>query len=118
MKSAYPELDRLRIHGRPRAILRKQWRRNARAAQGLNSRGQPRQLRRWTELCGLSSDEKRRRRNAVYNRRIIEANIAAGLTAWGKPRKDNPLPPRELAWRKLRAELRATSTSTSTQGQA
>ena len=108
MRSTHPELDRLGIHGRQRYNIAHQWKRNRFYAEGLTSRGTPRKLKKWPELKGLSRDEQRRRRNAVYNRKIIEANIAAGLTAWGKPRKIGRLPDRELAWRRFRAGLQVT----------
>lgn len=105
MRSAYPELDRMGLHGKARERRRHQIHRDIQTARGLNSRGTPRVVKKWPELKALSSDDKRRWHNRACYRRRADKNMAMGLCALGQPRKDNPLSPRELAWRKMRASM-------------
>ena len=89
------------FHGRARQWAYDQQKRAKLYAQGLTARGIPRQKQRWPEFVGLSHRARRRAYMRVYREKMRDQ----GLTSRGTKPKYRVLPPKESAWRELRAQM-------------
>jgi hypothetical protein len=103
------------LHGKARHDAIMKYKRDAFVAQGLTTKGTPRKEQlhhlpravKW-ENISTAEDRKHYNANAMARAAIYRArNIAAGLTAKGKPRKDGLTPRTEIAhaWLEFRSTI-------------